>query len=105
MWKLELIIEEEGSEFYGKKLFDNLIFSSKAAARAKHILAAFGIDVENPHEYEPDELQDKYALIKVDRTEKYINRDGKEREKSVIAYSGYKSVKNNPASPEDEIPW
>jgi hypothetical protein len=100
MWKLDMVIEDE-CEFKGKHLFDNIVFSERAMARAKHIFIGFGVDVMLEREYTPDELQDKYAMVSVDRIEKYTDREGKAREKSSIAYDGYKAVAETP----DDIPF
>jgi hypothetical protein len=105
MWKLDLIIEEDGT-FYGKHLFDNIVFSSNEFAmnRAKHIFKAFGVDTSQERDYTIDDLQDKYAEVRVDRIYPYINKDNQKREKSVIAFDGYKSVKGAETT-EDDIPF
>lgn len=103
MWKLQLKIETEG-QFYGSVIFDNIIFSQKAGARAKHMFKGFGIDVSAPRDYQADELNGCYAMVTVDRFEKYHDEEGKEKEKAGIAYFGYRPVELKEEA-ENDLPF
>jgi hypothetical protein len=107
-WNLKLEIAEDGSEYYGQKLFDNIIFTEKALNRAKLIFESCGVDVSIEREYTPDDLLGAICKVEIDRIEPYIV-EGKERHKSVIAYAGYYSADSAAVSKvkesEEEIPF
>ena len=107
MWQLEMVIEQEGSEFYSQHFRDNIVWSNKAADRAKLILTSFGIDASANREYRTNELKDCYAIVTIDGSRKQKSKDGtKETEYPTVAYAGYESVSSSDKNlSEDEIPF
>ncbi len=107
-WNLKLEIVEDGSEYYGQKLFDNIIFTEKALNRAKLIFESCGVDVSTEREYTPDDLLGAICKVEIDRIETYIV-EGKGKPKSVIAYAGYYSADSSAVAKakesEEEIPF
>lgn len=108
MWKCTFEIVENGNEFFGQKLFDNVVFSEKAMNRAKLIFEGFGLDVSDGlREYSIDDLLGTYGKVQVSHIETYTNKERKEREKSVIAYDGYfpAETSEKKRAEDSEIPY
>lgn len=112
MWKLTMKIVDNEGGFFGRLLFDNVVFSGKAMARAKLILESFGVDVsEGEREYQPEMLVDSIAKVQVSHTKNYTTATGEERKQSVIDYAGYFPADSQPQRSEkpkaedDDIPF
>jgi hypothetical protein len=107
MWQLDMVIEQEGSEFYGQHFRDNIVWSQKAGDRAKLIFTAFGIDATANREYRTDELKEQYAVVTIEGSRTFKDKEGKTTEYPTVAYSGYESASGpiKPITKDEEIPY
>lgn len=89
IWNLQM--EIIGGEHDKKQMFDNIVFSPKAMGRAKLILRALGIPLEQEREIRPSEAEGKKAVVSVvHRT--YTDKDGNEKKTVSPEFDGWSHV-------------
>lgn len=86
MWNLTLTIED--GEYYGRRIFDRLVFAEKALPRVKLVCQRLGLDTEGTVDLVPSMLRGKKAIVSVE-IETYTNDAGEERKRNVVPFSGY----------------
>jgi len=84
MWRLEF--EIISGDFKGRRLFDNMIFSQKAASRVKLICSRLGIDTSGEVDLQPRLLRGREVWITTYQ-EQY---EGKTQNR--IPFDGYESM-------------
>ena len=108
MWFMTYEIVEQGSKYYGQKLFDNIVFSEKVMNRVKLIFEAFDVAMpDGEQDYVVENILGKFCRVQVTHTEKYENKEKQEREKSVIGFDGYYPVDGSERkkAEDEEIPF
>jgi len=76
------------SEFTGRFIFDNLVFSEAAIKRAKLICSRLGLDVSGELNLTPSLLKDRRCYISV-LTEEYEDNEGKIKKRNIVPFAGY----------------
>jgi hypothetical protein len=104
IWNLKLAIADEGI-FWGKFIYDNIVFSVGLASRTKSIFNAFGFNTSAGLEIsDPKCLIGRSARAKIEHTE-YKGQ----KKNSVVFFNGYCSVDGNfnetKKTEEDDIPF
>jgi hypothetical protein len=89
MWVIEHVVME--GEHAGRRIFDRIIFSSKALPRAKLVLGRLGQDVSGVWEGNPGDIVGKQAFVTVEVKE-YQDKDGNSKETNAVTYDGYEEV-------------
>jgi hypothetical protein len=89
MWKLEWVLLPE--KYAGRKLFDNLVFSEKAAQRVKFVCSRLGLDVTQAIDLTPGMLIGKQAWVTTYIND-YTNQEGQKRKSNKIPWDGYDEV-------------
>jgi hypothetical protein len=98
MWNLHLSIATEGV-FFGKLVFDNIIFSEELASRTKSIFNAFGFDTTNGlNADDPKMMIGRSANADIEISE----YKGKDTNK-VVFFGGYHKVGSEEY--DDNIPF
>jgi hypothetical protein len=108
MWSLFLKIQDEGP-YFGKLIFDNLVFSPKAINRLKIFFKAIGLEAEGKKEYFAAEIFEKYVYV-TGKTESYKNDSGETKNRFKVDFNGYKSIEDADYIPakepkESEVPF
>lgn len=98
MWNVKLAIV--GSDFEGRIVFDNIVFSSKLEGRTKDIFNAFGFDTHDGLEATSPQM-----LIGKSATARIITETYKDKPMSKVDFfDGYENP-NVPSEQEEEIPF
>jgi len=86
MWKVTLQVVD--GTHAGRRIFDNLVFSSAALTRAKHICSALGLDVSGSLDLEPKLIWDRRCIVSVVAKD-YVDRDGHTKSRNEVLFAGY----------------
>jgi hypothetical protein len=110
MWAMTYEILDQDSDFYGKKLFDNIVFSPNTMNRVKLIFESFDVDMSlGDRDYGPDDILQSIAKVQVTHIETYQDKEGRDKEKSVIGFDGYflvdGDVRKKTQDDESDIPF
>lgn len=110
MWRMTYEIVDQGTEFCGQKLFENIVFSPNTMNRVKLIFESFEIETPNEEkDYQVDDLIGRMALVEVTHLEDYIDKKGIKKTKSVIGFAGYypptTDAKSKAKMDDDDIPF
>ena len=84
------------------KVFDSLIFTEKTVNRAKKVASTLGLDVTQPHDYQPADYIGKSCIAKVIITD-YTGKDGTAKQKNEIDW--WNSQKTETTQSSSKIPF
>ena len=90
MWALKLEVSE--GERIGVKVYDNVTFNKVGLSRVKMLYKCIGYETEGIEEVEleTDQIIGKEVIANVD-TEKYTDKNGKEKRKNIIPFDGFRT--------------
>lgn len=89
MWPLILEIIEPGNEFFGNKIYENLVFTDPLMNRIKLAFESFEVAIkEGENEYQPKDIIGHIAKVQT-QIEEYTNTRGQKRKKATVTFDGY----------------
>jgi hypothetical protein len=108
MWSLFLKIQDEGP-YFGKLIFDNIVFSPAAQNRLVIFFEALGMEIKGKKNYSETDIFEKYIYV-TGKTEAYKNNFGEIKNRFKVDFNGYKSIEDADYIPakepkESEVPY
>lgn len=91
MWRITLRVISGNHE--GGVVFDNLVFSIRAAKRVKHFCSALGIDVGSELDLLPDMIRHRRCIVRV-VIEEYQDKDGLTMRRNKVPFAGYSPIQD-----------
>lgn len=87
-WSLRLVVAE-GPHVGKHAAWDSLVFSTRARARARLVMKAFGVRFNRDNHVAPTDLEHRHALVEV-RAAEYLNPLGEQVRRNEVPYDGYR---------------
>jgi len=108
MWRLTFKVEK--GEYAGRKIWDNMVWSTAAMKRVKLICSRLGLDVSGELDVQPVNILDAQVYITVEQGE-YEANDGTVKKKNVVPFAGYRAIESSTGGEqkkedgEDDLPF
>ena len=97
MWVLKWLIID--GKYEGRKIFDQIVFTSACLPRIKLLCKRIGLDVSGILDLTSEMMKHKYAVVTT-FIEEYVSSEGQTKRRNRVPYAGYEEA---PLTQKEEI--
>ena len=96
MWALTLVVK--GEQHNGRKIFDNLTWSTEGLKRVKFVLRRLGLELSGEQEVTMEDVIGRSAYVTVFQDSYFSEKHQREMKKNSVPFDGYRKAEGGAAT-------